>query len=146
MLKYNNGDIAATARDCEQAPGRLKYFCHQSLGRDISALSRQDHREAIRMCSLAGDEYQPWCHVGVVKDYVFLAAKAGDGISYCRDVTGQRNKALCYEAVGQQIATLRNGTVERTALCEPSEEAYRANCLYGAQAGGSAAGIPVPKG
>jgi hypothetical protein len=146
MLKYEHGDIAATARDCEQAPGRMKYFCHQSLGRDISALSRGDHREAIRMCSLANEEYQPWCHVGVVKDFVFLAAKADDGISYCRDVAGSRNKAACYEAVGQQIATLRNDTAERMRLCVPSEPQYQANCLFGAQAGGSSVGIPQARG
>lgn len=146
MLKYNGGDIAATARDCEAAPGRMKYFCHQSLGRDISPLSRNDHREAIRMCGLANDEFEPWCHFGVVKDFVFLAANPNDGISYCRDVQGARNKALCYEAVGQQIATLRNGTQDRVDMCAPSEDAYRANCLFGAQApGGSAAGIPEMK-
>jgi hypothetical protein len=124
----------------------MKYFCHQSLGRDISALSRGDHREAIRMCSLANEEYQPWCHVGVVKDFVFLAAKADDGISYCRDVAGSRNKAACYEAVGQQIATLRNDTAERMRLCVPSEPQYQANCLFGAQAGGSSVGIPQARG
>jgi hypothetical protein len=145
MLKYNNGDIAKTARDCEAAPRTMPYFCHQSMGRDISALSRNVAAEAIRMCSLASEEFQPWCHIGVVKDYVFLAAKAEDGINYCKALTGPRNKAACYEAVGQQIATLRNGNAERTALCQPSERAYRDNCLFGAQAGGNATGIPRPR-
>lgn len=146
MLKYNNGDIAKTARDCEAAPGRMRYYCHQSLGRDVSALSRNQAAEAIRMCSLANEEFQPWCHIGVVKDYVFLAAKAEDGINYCKDVRGNRNKAACYEAVGQQIATLRNDTPQRTALCQPSEETYRANCLWGAQVpSGNANNIPQPR-
>ena len=146
MLKYNNGDVAKTARDCEAAPGRNRYYCHQSLGRDISPLSQNDHREAIRLCSQASEEYQPWCHIGVVKDYVFLAANPDDGISYCRDVTGVRNKAACYEAVGQQIATLRNGAQERVNMCAPSEDAYRPNCLWGAQApGGNAMNIPQMK-
>ena len=85
------------------------------------------------MCSFASAEYQPWCHVGVVKNFIDLTAKPADGIAYCRSVTGAANQRQCYEAVGEQIGTLRNNPTEREAACGPVAAPYRDACRYGAR-------------
>jgi len=133
MLYFTHGDMAAAARSCLGAPQPLEPVCFQGLGREVSAYARQDHHEAIRMCSLASAEYQPWCHVGVVKNFIDLTAKPEDGIAYCRAVTGSANRRKCYEAVGEQIATLRNNPTERAAACGPVAADYRDACRYGAR-------------
>ena len=133
MLHFNNGDMGDASRNCELAPVSMRYVCHQSLGRDISAYSRQVHAEAIRMCSVANDEYEPWCHIGVVKNLIDLTARADDGIRYCEVLENRRNKLKCYEAVGEQIATLRNTSVERENLCAHTREEGRAACRFGAK-------------
>ena len=133
MLHYSNGDMTQAAHACVAAPLRLRYTCHQSLGRDINSYAHQDHREAIRMCAVADDEYEPWCHVGVVKNLIDLTAKSEDGMSYCRDLTGTRNKMSCYHAVGEQIAALKPTSQARTQACGTAESRFRGACLFGAQ-------------
>ncbi len=133
MLFFTHGDMAVTARSCLDAPQPLRPVCFQGMGREVSAWSHQDYHEAIRMCSFAIAEYQPWCHVGVVKNFIDLTAKPADGIAYCRSVTGAANQRQCYEAVGEQIGTLRNQATEREAACGPVAADYRDACRYGAR-------------
>ena len=133
MLYFTHGDIGAAARSCLGAPQSLRPVCYQGLGREISAYSRQVHREAIRLCGLSPAQYQPWCHVGVVKNFIDLTANVGDGIAYCRDLSGSANRLQCYEAVGEEIATLRNDPKEREAACAGVGEAYREACRSGAR-------------
>ena len=133
MMFFTHGDMAVTARSCLAAPQPLRPVCFQGMGREVSAWSHQDHHEAIRMCSFASAEYQPWCHVGVVKNFIDLTAKPADGIAYCRSVTGAANRRQCYEAVGEQIGTLRNNATEREAACGPVVADYRDACRYGAR-------------
>ena len=133
ILYLNNGNIGAAAKTCDTAPVKMRYVCYQSLGRDISSYSLQDHKKAIEMCSLGDPQYQPWCYVGLVKNFVDLNARASDGLSLCRELFGEGNKMKCYEAVGEQIGTLKNDADSRRALCQPSEPGYIAACLFGAR-------------
>lgn len=133
MLYFTHGDMAATARHCLDAPPGLEPVCFQGLGREVSAYSHQDQDEAIRMCGLARAEYQPWCHVGVVKNFIDLTARPADGIAYCRALTGSTNSVKCYEAVGEEIATLHGDPRGREAACTEVVEAYRGACRYGAR-------------
>jgi len=133
MLYFTHGDMAATARHCLDAPPGLQPVCFQGLGREVSAYSHQDHQEAIRMCGLARAQYQAWCHVGVVKNFIDLTARADDGIAYCRALTGSANRLKCYEAVGEEIATLHGDARGREAACAEVAAAYRGACRYGAR-------------
>jgi hypothetical protein len=133
MLYLNHGDIGAAAKTCDGAPGRMRYVCYQSLGRDISSYSLQDHAKGIEMCSLGTRKYQPWCYVGLVKNFIDLNARANDGLSFCRKLSGEANKLKCYEAVGEEIGTLRNDSEGRRALCAPAEPDYLDACLFGAR-------------
>ncbi|HEY2806084.1 MAG TPA: hypothetical protein VGI92_09525 [Gemmatimonadales bacterium] len=145
MLWFNHGNVASAAEACRHAPGTMKYVCAQSLGRDIASISHQDTREEIRLCSLADPEYQPWCHIGVAKNLVDLGARADDGFAYCRAVSGARNKLRCYNAIGEQVATLKGGMSERAELCGHAESAYREACRGGAGIGAVPSAMPQPK-
>ena len=133
MLYLNKGDIGASAKTCDTAPVKMRYVCYQSLGRDISSYAMQDHAKSIQMCSLGKPEYQPWCYFGLVKNFIDLNARADDGLNFCKKLTGEANKMKCYEAVGEEIGTLRNESGPRAALCEPSEPYYLEACLFGAR-------------
>ncbi len=85
------------------------------------------------MCSLGTPKYQPWCYVGLVKNFIDLNARANDGLSFCRKLSGLSNKLKCYEAVGEEVGTLRNDSEGRRALCQPAEPAYLDACLFGAR-------------
>lgn len=133
MLYLFGGDIGRSAKACDTAPPKMRYVCYQSLGRDISAYAMQDHAKSIQMCSLGTPKYQPWCYFGLVKNFVDLNARASDGLTFCKELTGIANKMKCYEAVGEQIGTLRNDAEPRRQLCEPSEPYYLDACLFGAR-------------
>ncbi len=133
MLYLNHGNIGATAKTCDTAPLRMRFICYQSLGRDISSYALQDHKRSIEMCSLGTPQYQPWCYFGLVKNFIDLNARASDGLTFCKELTGDDNKMKCYEAVGEQIGTLRNQAEQRQELCTPAEPAYLQACLFGAR-------------
>jgi hypothetical protein len=133
ILYLNHGDMADAARTCDRAPTDMRVVCYQSLGRDISAYSLQKPSEAIRMCSLGTLDYQPWCYVGLVKNFIDVTSKAESGINFCPQVPGQANRMKCYEAVGEEIWALTANDTHREALCGKTEgDAYEA-CRYGAR-------------
>ena len=144
ILYLNHGDMADAARTCDRAPSAMRVPCYQSLGRDVSSYSRQQADESIRMCSLGHPDYQPWCYVGLVKNFIDITAKPESGLNFCPRVPGQANRMKCYEAVGEEIWALTSNDVQRTSLCKKTEgELYEA-CRYGARLRPEPpAGVPV---
>jgi hypothetical protein len=68
-----------------------------------------------------------------VKNFIDLNARAGEGLLLCRELTSESNKIKCYEAVGEEIGTLRSDTAARRSMCAPSEPTYLDACLFGAR-------------
>jgi hypothetical protein len=85
------------------------------------------------MCGLAPEKYRPWCYYGLVKNFIDLNARAGDGLSLCRDVPTEAGKAVCYNAVGEQILVLASDSATRRSMCSAAEAGYLDACLYGAR-------------
>lgn len=134
MLYLNQGDIAAAARGCDQAPERMRDTCYRSLGRDISSYTLQDHEESIRLCKEADEAYVGSCYVGLVKNFIDLTAETDDAFEFCREVEGDAEKKMCYEAIGEQIGILEAERERREALCRTVESpTYLQSCLRGAR-------------
>jgi hypothetical protein len=133
MLHNNGGNMEDAARACGQAPRKMRATCYASLGRDISSYSRQNHAEAIRMCTVGKELYQPWCFLGVVKNLIDINARPSEGIAFCKAITREANKQMCYAAVGEQILVLQPDIEKRRQLCSESELAFRSACFYGAR-------------
>jgi hypothetical protein len=133
MLYNNKGSFAGAARGCDSAPMAMRPICYASLGRDVSSYSLQNHAEAMRMCAVGSEKYRPWCYYGLVKNFIDLNARPDDGIALCRDVPTEAGKAVCYNAVGEQVFILASSPEARRAACAPAEPAYLDACLYGAR-------------
>ncbi|MFN2399200.1 MAG: hypothetical protein ABR543_11255 [Gemmatimonadaceae bacterium] len=134
ILHLNGGDIAGAARSCDRAPRGSRPACYQSLGRDITAYAREDPDESNRLCSLGSERYQRWCYFGAAKSLIDWTARADPGFALCRKVAGSQSKLKCYEAVGEQIATLESVNSERAALCEKAENSESVDaCRVGAR-------------
>jgi hypothetical protein len=133
MLHNNKGDIAGAAKACDTAPFDMRAICYASLGRDISSYSQQNHREAVRMCSLGTPRYQPWCYYGLVKNFIDLDARPADGMAMCKDVPTAEGKTLCYDAVGEQVMILEPDAGKRRAICATAEPEFVDVCGYGAR-------------
>jgi hypothetical protein len=136
ILFFNGGDVAATARACEQAPPAMVAVCIASLGRDVTALAAQDHRRSIELCArtrgVAGGQAEGWCLGAVAENLVNLAADPDEGLRFCRAVPGAENKRVCYRSVGGSIGALEPGEAERARRCGTAEEGFAAACREGA--------------
>lgn len=136
VLYFNGGDVAATARACEQAPAAYVDTCFNSLGRDVTALASQDHRRSLELCArsgqTAGGRGELWCLEGVVQNLVNLAADPAEGMRFCRAVQSAAYKASCYRVVGESIATLVAETARRGESCQAAEPEFVPACRRGA--------------
>ncbi|MEX2582739.1 MAG: hypothetical protein WD766_05675, partial [Gemmatimonadota bacterium] len=132
ILHFNGYDIPAAAQVCATAPELYRSTCFQSLGRDISARTAQNHARAIELCGSAPREFEPSCHIGYAKNLIDLTANPDDGFDYCRRLPAGQSKRICYVAVGEQIWVLNDAPARRSALCAASESAYVSDCRYGA--------------
>lgn len=133
MLYHNGNDFAAAAEQCGLTPDRWRRWCFQSLGRDISAWTLQDHGEGIEACGGAAEEFRDDCYVGLVKNFVDLTATTDEGFEFCTRVEDVY-KPRCNEAIGEQIGTLFGTEDERRTACSGAEsDALEKRCLFGAR-------------
>ena len=132
ILNQNGFDVAAAARACPSAPEPFRPTCFQSLGRDISGITVQDHRRALQLCAHAPDQYEPFCHLGYAKNLVDLTAEIEDGLAFCRLVRGEESKELCYLGMGEELWVLHADAESRARVCDQVEEPFRGACRVGA--------------
>jgi hypothetical protein len=135
MLYLNGNDVPAASRSCDLAPPRMRPTCHQSLGRDITARTR-DPKEAESQCRAGSEPHRGHCYIGVVKAFVDWTANAESGLDFCRVIDDPGHKAMCYRALGQEIAVLVADAETRASLCAEAEEEYVNICRSGARVPG----------
>ena len=111
----------------------MQPICYQSLGRDITSYARNDAQESWRLCKPVAERYRPDCYAGVVGVFVDLKATTDRAFAFCRLVEAGRGKARCYEQLGEEIASLKDGAPDRAALCEGVEKGYVDACRFGAR-------------
>jgi hypothetical protein len=132
ILFYNGGDVAATAKACDGAPELYRGACYLSLGRDVSALTNQDHGAARSACGTGDPRFQVWCHIGYVKNLVDLTADPADALAYCRGTAGAELKQACYHAIGEEIWVLTSDRQRGEQWCSMAEPGHQDHCRRGA--------------
>lgn len=133
ILRLVGFDFARAAAGCDLAPEALRHLCYLSLGTSIAGFTVQDARRSARLCTYGDPGYQPWCFVGVAKNFVELRGKPEDGIAFCRVVPAGDNRRQCFVALGEHFAGMFPGdTALRSASCALSPAADREDCRYGA--------------
>lgn len=132
ILNLNNFDVALAARACSQAPDDFRSTCFQSLGRDISAITVQDHERAIRLCEATPAAYRPFCTLGYAKNLVDLTARIEPGMAFCLRLADPESKRVCYSGMGEELWVLLAEPAERAQVCRSGEAAYVSACFEGA--------------
>jgi hypothetical protein len=117
MLNLNHGDIKDAARSCEGAPAKVRPICFQSLGRDITSYTARDPQKTADMCHKAREPFRPQCYFGAAKALVDWTATTESAFAFCRIVAGEAGGRTCYQALGEEIATLLATAPEREAQC-----------------------------
>src|SRR5262245_52861033 len=139
MLNLNHGDTGDAAKSCERAPEQVRPICFQSLGRDITSYTARDPQKTSDLCHKAAEPYRPSCYFGAVKALVDWTATTESAFAFCRIVGHEAGGPTCYQALGEEIATLLAGLPEREQQCLQAQEPDAVNsCRLGA-------GVPVSR-
>lgn len=134
IIEYIVGyDPARTAKGCDLAPARYIHWCYIGLGTDFNGRVLSDAKAGIALCDRTGTQYREWCYVGAAKNLVEDGAKPSAGMAFCRLVTQANWKMRCYEAVGEEIASVSGVPADREKMCLEAEEPYRPGCRFGAR-------------
>jgi hypothetical protein len=134
MLNINKGDIGDAARSCERAPAKIRSVCFQSLGRDATSYTARDPQKTVDLCHKARDPYRPACYFGAAKALVDWTATTDAAFAFCKIVANEAGGPTCYQALGEEIATLLASTPERDQQCRRAEEEWAVEaCRHGAQ-------------
>jgi hypothetical protein len=138
IFKLVKGKIDKASAACDTAPEPMRPTCYASLGRDISARARRDPDRSRKYCHQTGESNRPWCYFGAAKALVDWEAKPTAGLALCERLGWKRGTALCYRAVGEQVATLFPKFPDRESACRAAaEEKAIAACRWGAMIPGS---------
>lgn len=133
MLNLNHGDIGAAARSCERAPAQVRPVCFQSLGRDATSYTARDPQKTVDLCHKAREPYRPACYFGATKALVDWTATTDAAFAFCRLVANEAGGPTCYQALGEEIATLLATAPERDQQCVKAEEEWAVEaCRHGA--------------
>ena len=122
MLNLNHGDMGDAAKSCERAPGTVRPVCFQSLGRDITSYTNRDPQKTADMCNKAAEPYRPSCYFGAAKALVDWTATTDAAFKFCGIVGHEPGGPTCYQALGEEIATLLAGLPEREEQCLRAQE------------------------
>ncbi len=133
MLHLNHGDIGHAARSCERAPAKIRSVCFQSLGRDATSYTARDPQKTVDLCHQAREPYRPACYFGAAKALVDWTATTDAAFAFCRIVANEAGGPTCYQALGEEIATLLATTGERNTQCVKAGEEWAVEaCRHGA--------------
>jgi hypothetical protein len=125
-------DFAKVAAVCDTAPEPMRHVCYQGIGTYVSGVTSRDPQESIRLCSLGSIRYQPWCYVGLVKNFVDVTANPDDGLALCRMLIGVEIATSCYHAVGEEASVLYVPMTKREEVCTKVDAQYVNACRFGA--------------
>lgn len=133
ILASTGGRFGLATAACDKVGSQWRPLCYQSLGTNASGMAVQKNAKAIAYCSNGDPAYQPYCFVGVVKNYIDVTAKPADGIAFCKDVPPGKNRSQCFVAVGEQISVLHPTDIPtRESLCSEAGLDGVADCRRGA--------------
>lgn len=134
MLHLNKGDIGHAAKSCERAPAHIRSVCFQSLGRDATSYTARDPKKTVDLCHKAREPYRAACYFGAAKALVDWTATTESAFAFCKIVASEAGGPTCYQALGEEIATLLATTQEREQQCIRAEEEWAVEaCRHGAQ-------------
>jgi hypothetical protein len=133
MLHLNRGDIGHAARSCERAPAKMRSVCFQSLGRDATSYSMRDPQKTVDLCHKARDPYRAACYFGAAKALVDWTATTEAAFAFCQIVANEPGAPTCYQALGEEIATLHATQPERDQQCIKAKDEWAVEaCRHGA--------------
>jgi hypothetical protein len=116
----------------------MRPVCFQSLGRDATSYTNRDPQKTADICQKAPEQDRAACYFGAAKALVDWTATTDAAFAFCGIVGKGPGGPTCYQALGEEIATLLAGAPERGEQCARAQDAAAVvECRRGA-------GLPNP--
>jgi hypothetical protein len=129
--ELNGFDWRKTAETCASVERNWVATCFESYGRDASGSTRQNPREAARICRLAGS-HQASCVYGAARDMTSNYANGRRAGELCR-LAPRALRAQCFYGIGTILGNLETTVAGRRRACvDVTPRPYLASCVSGA--------------
>jgi cytochrome c553 len=132
ILAANGYSWEKTVKTCLRSDEGWVETCFQSLGRDASGNTRQNARQILQICGLAGG-FTDECIYGAARDIVSNDAGPKRAIPLCTGAPAA-SRAYCFEGIGTILGGLHAYRDERRAACRAVTRRYFEACAQGAVA------------
>lgn len=130
MVQLFSSDYSKVATACLKSPGAYQYSCFSSMGRDVGGSNRQDPDGAIKDCGYAPKgNLRDACLAGAIQDTFWDPTGQDDAINFCKKLTDQKEKSLCYDTIFGRAKDVLISKKEITNFCSKTEDAFREQCL-----------------
>jgi hypothetical protein len=128
--ELNGFDWKKTAAVCRGVEEGWIETCFESYGRDASGSTRQDPREAARICGFAGT-WADACFYGAARDMTSNYANGRRASVLCRRAPLPL-RSRCFYGIGTVLGNLLPDSGARRAACaDVAPPPFRASCISG---------------
>ncbi len=130
ISQLNGYDWRKTAGVCRRVEREWVATCFESYGRDASGFTRQNPREAARLCRYARRNAVS-CVYGAARDMTSNYANGRRASQLCR-LVARPLQAQCYYGIGTILGNLGATDEEKQQSCvDVTPKAYLPSCLAG---------------
>lgn len=130
MIVLFGGDYAKVAGACLKAPAQYQYSCFGSMGRDVGGTFRRNPKGAIAACANAPEgQNRDACLSGAIQDSFWDPTGQDDAITFCKTLSDQHNKSLCYGIIFQRAPDVLASKNDIKSFCFKAEKEYQDQCL-----------------
>ncbi|MBY0539753.1 hypothetical protein K2P56_05010 [Patescibacteria group bacterium] len=126
-------DYTIASEQCLESPSAVVGTCFKALGRVRAAKNLSDPKYLQTFCDSVPEEYFDECILGGTKMVIDFPGPdpTGSAVHYCKDLSGDSAKAVCYARYTQTITEMFpvSDTDTRLHICSLFESPYDASCV-----------------
>lgn len=128
IMKVTYPDWKAMAGWCDKVEEKYRFYCYQSMGRDISGATLRDPQKGYEACKTSDPKYLADCVIGFAKDLLEYDPKNPAAKVFC-DLVDESVKPSCFNGLGQMIYSIYTSSTERVKACQNLTSKHLDSCL-----------------
>lgn len=130
FLALADQDFARAQQQCLAAPSVAQATCFRRLGQLSGADTPDPPGNTEAFCASVPPAFYDACILGGLREVFRVNGVdlTGTAASFCRALTGERAKGLCYDAYARQLPEIFNDRATRLRLCGVFEAPYDEAC------------------
>lgn len=112
---------------CDRVEETYRWYCYQSMGRDIYGAVGENPYQSYAACQLSNPSYIGQCIKGVVEQYLDQDPYNPKAASFCNLVDASY-RAACFRGIGEMFDSIYQDQSSRKSACEKITQTYLEEC------------------